>query len=59
MSFLSCIITIKAWFTQEISSDWFHHHFDPEVRRFQTEVLKIPPEDVKALLLPDNAPSRF
>lgn len=47
----------NAWFTQEITDDWFQKHFVPEVRRFQMDVLKIPADDVKALLLVDNAPS--
>ena len=47
----------KAWFTQEIFSDWFFKHFIPEVRRHQTLVLKKPSDAVMALLLLDNAPS--
>jgi hypothetical protein len=35
----------------------FHHHFEPEIICFQIEVLKIPPQDVKAVLLVDNASS--
>lgn len=46
-----------AWFTQAIVRDWFHHHFDPKVRRHQTEVLKLAPEDVTAILILDNMPS--
>ncbi|XP_063226872.1 tigger transposable element-derived protein 7-like [Bacillus rossius redtenbacheri] len=47
----------NAWFTQAITGDWFHKQFVPEVKKFQTEVLDINPEDVKALLIVDNAPS--
>jgi hypothetical protein len=41
----------------EISSEWFQHYFDPKVTKFWTEVLNIPPEDVKTLVNLDNAPS--
>ena len=33
----------------------FFHNFEPEVRKFQLDVLKIKEEDVKALLILDNA----
>jgi hypothetical protein len=46
-----------AWFTQKFFSDWFFHNFVPEVRKFQLDVLKIKEEDVKALLILDNAPA--
>ena len=41
----------------EIFKDWFFKHFVPAVRKFQEEVLKIDPKDVKALLILDNAPA--
>lgn len=47
----------KAWFNSGICTDWFFKHFVPEVRRYQEEELKFPPEEVKALLLLDNAPA--
>lgn len=43
----------NAWLTEGIFSDWLCHHFVPDVCRYQEEVLKIKPEDVKALLLVD------
>lgn len=49
--------TKNAWFNSAIFSDWFFKHFIPEVRHFQEHTLHIPPEDVKALLLLDNAPA--
>ena len=45
-----------AWFTREIVQDWFFRHAEPEIRRFQMEDLKIPPDDVYALILLDKAP---
>ena len=47
----------KAWFTTVLFKDWFKHHFVPEVIRFKTETLKIPKDEVKALLIMDQAPS--
>ena len=47
----------KAWFNAFIFSDWFYKHFVPEVRRYQENVLKFHPDDVKALLLLYNAPA--
>ncbi|KAF2353176.1 DDE superfamily endonuclease domain [Trinorchestia longiramus] len=46
----------KAWFTMAIFKDWFNKHFVPAVRRHQAEVLKLPADEVKALLILDNAP---
>ena len=46
-----------AWFTQEIFIKWFHEKFVPEVIKFQREVLGISRENVKAILLLDNAPA--
>ena len=40
----------KAWFNMDVFKDWFFKHFLPAVRKFQEEVLKIDPEDVKVLL---------
>lgn len=48
--------TASAWFNQEITTNWFHRSFDPSVRHHQTKY-GIKPEDVKALLLLDIAPS--
>nr|XP_022906052.1 tigger transposable element-derived protein 7-like [Onthophagus taurus] len=47
----------KAWFTANIFKDWFFKEFIPAVRKFQEEKLEIPPDDVKCLLLLDNAPA--
>ena len=47
----------KAWFTTALFIDWFKNHFVPEVVRYQTEELKIARDDVKALLVLDNAPA--
>lgn len=47
----------NAWFTREITMDWFHKKAVPEISRYQTEVLKIPENKVKALILLDNCPA--
>lgn len=47
----------KAWFNAQIFSDWFFNNFVPEVRKYQAEVLKIAPENIKAILILDNAPA--
>jgi hypothetical protein len=41
----------KAWAAQELSADWFHNHFEPEVEKHQMYELKHEPENIKALLL--------
>jgi len=46
----------NAWFTSDITMDWFHTKAVPEIRRYQTEVLKIPDDKVKALVIMDNCP---
>ena len=46
-----------AWFTQEIFTKWFHEKFVPEVVKYQREELGIAKENVKAILLLDNAPA--
>ena len=46
-----------AWFTQEIFTKWFHEKFVPAVITFQREELGIAKENVKAILLLDNAPA--
>ncbi|XP_025207667.1 tigger transposable element-derived protein 7-like [Melanaphis sacchari] len=46
----------SAWFTSDITIDWFHKKAVPEIRRYQTEILKIPNDKVKALVLLDNCP---
>lgn len=47
----------SAWFTSDITMDWFHKKAVPEIRRYQTEILKIPDNKVKALVLLDNCPA--
>ena len=47
----------KAWFNQAIFTDLFLSHFVPEVRKYQEEVLKIAPDDVRAVLVLDNTPA--
>ncbi|KAK3889625.1 hypothetical protein Pcinc_006390 [Petrolisthes cinctipes] len=49
--------SINAWFMAAIFTDWFFSHFITAVRKYQEEVLKIKPEDVKAILILDNAPA--
>ena len=46
----------KAWFTQWITNDYFQKHLIGEIRNHQENVLKIHPNEVKALVLLDNAP---
>ena len=45
----------KARFTSPIFSDWFHKHFDLEVRHYQENVLRIAPEEANALLIQDSS----
>ena len=52
-----CYNTQNAWFISPFISDWFFTHFVPEVRQNQENVLRIAPEEAKALLL-DSAPAR-
>lgn len=47
----------KALFTSAIFMEWFHKQFVPDVRKFQIGVIKIAPEDVKAVLVLDNVPA--
>ena len=47
--------TKNAWFNCPIFHDWFHNKCVHEIKRHQMEDLKIPEEDVKAILLLDNA----
>jgi len=47
----------NARFTSDITIDWFHKKAVPEIRRYQTEILKIPDNKVKALVLLDNCPA--
>ena len=56
---LPCIYysSTKAWFTSFIFSDAFAKHIVPAIIKFQVEVLKIPEERVRALVLLDNAPA--
>ena len=52
--------SVNAWLImQAITRDCFHHHFDPNVRRHQIEVLKLAPENVEAISILDNAPSHW
>nr|XP_045593587.1 tigger transposable element-derived protein 7-like [Procambarus clarkii] len=46
-----------AWFTGDIFVDWFKNHFCKEVRDFQIKKCGVRRNDVKALLLVDNAPA--
>jgi hypothetical protein len=46
----------NAWFTTEITNDWFHTKAVPAIKKHQTEHLKIPEDEIKALVLLDNAP---
>nr|XP_045611295.1 tigger transposable element-derived protein 7-like [Procambarus clarkii] len=46
-----------AWFTGDIFVDWFKNHFCKEVRDFQIKKYGVRRNDVKALLLVDNAPA--
>ena len=43
--------------TQQFLKIGFFNHFVPEVRRYQEDILHIPPDEVKAILLLDNAPA--
>ena len=47
----------KAWFNASIFSDWFFKYFVPAVIKYQTEVLGITRDQIKAVLLLDNAPA--
>lgn len=47
----------NAWFTTEITSDWFHKKAVPAIINHQMEILNIPKEKIKALVLLDNAPT--
>ena len=47
----------NSWFNAAIFADWFFNHFIPEVRRYQEDILHIPPDEVKAILLLDNTPA--
>lgn len=47
----------SAWSTAEIFSNRFHKHFVPKVRMFQEKKLCIAQENIKALLVLDNAPA--
>ena len=49
--------TQNAWFNADIFRDWHFTHFIPEQRNFQEKVLRIAPEDIKAVLLLDNTPA--
>lgn len=46
----------NAWFTTEITNDWFHTKAVPAIKKHQIEHLKISEDEVKALVLLDNAP---
>ena len=45
-----------AWFDREIVSKWFHKCCVPEIVSYQVNELKIARENVKGLVLLDNAP---
>ena len=46
----------KAWFNLAIFSNWFSNHFVPAVRIYQ-EVLNISPDEVRTILILNNAPA--
>lgn len=46
--------TANACFNSAIVTHWFFHYFVPAVKKYQTEVLKIPTSKVRAILLLDN-----
>ena len=46
----------NAWFNSAIFSNWFSNHSVPAVRIYQEEVLKISSNEVRAILILDNAP---
>nr|XP_045593483.1 tigger transposable element-derived protein 7-like [Procambarus clarkii] len=48
-----------ALFTGDIFVDWFKNHFCKEVRAFQIKKCGVRRNDVKALLLVDNAPAHI
>ena len=50
-------IISSAWFNSAVFEDCFFNHIVPEVRLYQEDVLHIPPDGVKAILLLDNAPA--
>ena len=47
----------KAWFTSFIFHDCFFKHIVPAIIKYQKEVLHVPEERVRALILLDNAPA--
>ena len=47
----------SAWFDRDIFSSWFYDHAIPEIYKDQIERQKISRENVKALILIDNAPA--
>jgi hypothetical protein len=47
----------KTCFTSHIFHDWCFEYSVPEVKRYQIGNLGIPPQNVKVLLLLDNAPA--
>ena len=47
----------KAWFTSVIFCNWFSFHSVHVVRTYQEQVLKIPSENVGAILILHNAPA--
>ena len=49
--------SMKAWFNAKIFKNWFYKHAVPEIVRFQTEVMKVSRDHVRALILLDNAPA--
>ena len=49
--------TKHAWLSSPIYSERFFKHFVPDVRHYRKIMLRIAPEEAKALLLLDNAPA--
>lgn len=46
-----------AWFTRLLFQEWFHNYFVPSVVKFQLETHGIARDNIKAILLLDNAPA--
>ncbi|XP_045101464.1 tigger transposable element-derived protein 7-like [Portunus trituberculatus] len=49
--------SVKAWFNVKVFKNWIFKHAVPEIVRFQMEVMKVSREQVRALILLDNAPA--
>ena len=47
----------KVWFNFTVFSNWFSNYFVPAVRIYQEDVVKISRDEVRAILILDNAPA--